>query len=729
MKKFLLTFTALVITTLAFGQPKHPCLLLTPDGVEEMRGALGKNQMFDSSVAEVLAEADRALGEPIVVPVPRDGGGGYTHEKHKDNYYVMYYCGIAWQLTGNEAYARKVVDMLDGYAALYPTLDFHPVTLSKTPGRIFWQTLNECVWMVHTAIAYDCIYDYLSAAKREQLERDFFRPYADFLMNGTKENPANNRVFNMIHNHGTWATAAVGMLGMVMGEKDYVDMALYGSDKSGKNGGYIMQLDNLLSPDGYYTEGAYYLRYAIWPMMLFANCIDNNLPEVGIFDYRDAILHKAVEALLQLNYNGVFMKFNDALTKQLDCQELIFAVDIAYGAYGNKMLLDVAQKYQKKCIPCDVGYAVARDVQAGQAEPIRYRSAMYGDGADGKQGGIGVIRSSRSELNSALTLKATSHGLSHGHYDKLTIAYYDNDNVVLPDYGASRFLNIEAKYKGHYTRENKSFAMQTIAHNTVTVDGKSHFGGNIKTSSLYHSDIYYFEAGEKRSIISAKENNAAEGVAMHRTVIYDDVEWLQYPLIVDVFRLESEQTHTYDLPFWYGGHMVSLNFPYQKALNSMTTLGDKNGYQHIWVEAEGRNEQSATSCYTFLQGDRFYSISTATTPDTEMKMLRLGANDPDFNLRPEGGYLLRQRAANHTFASTIESHGVYNLQVEKTANATASVKNIELLVDNSDYTILRVEFVGGQSRVYCIANRNHEGSHNVTADATTYQWEGVWAVR
>lgn len=64
------------------------------------------------------------------------------------------------------------------------------------------------------------------------------------------------------------------------------------------------------------------------------------------------------------------------------------------------------------------------------------------------------------------------------------MAYYDNGNEILPDYGASRFLNIEAKYKGHYTRENQSFAKQTIAHNTLVVDETSHFAGDIKVSSV-----------------------------------------------------------------------------------------------------------------------------------------------------------------------------------------------------------------------------------------------------
>ena len=42
-------------------------------------------------------------------------------------------CGIAWQVTGQKKYARRGTDMLKAYADLYPTLGFHPVTLSK-PG-------------------------------------------------------------------------------------------------------------------------------------------------------------------------------------------------------------------------------------------------------------------------------------------------------------------------------------------------------------------------------------------------------------------------------------------------------------------------------------------------------------------------------------------------------------------------------------------------------------------
>ena len=56
-----------------------------------------------------------------------------------------------------------------------------------------------------------------------------------------------------MHNHATWATAAVGMIGFAMNREDYVKKALYGSDGTGKRGGFIRQMDYLFSPDGYFS--------------------------------------------------------------------------------------------------------------------------------------------------------------------------------------------------------------------------------------------------------------------------------------------------------------------------------------------------------------------------------------------------------------------------------------------------------------------------------------------
>lgn len=728
MKKLIICIF-LVTTSCYFASAQHPSFIFTQDEVNEIRAEKGKVPAFDRTISETLGAADAALKSPISVPVPIDGGGGVVHEQHKSNYYAMFHCGIAYQLTGDKKYAIYVADMLEAYAKLYPTLGFHPLHLSPVPGRLFWQTLNESVWLVHASIAYDCIYNALSSKQRTNIEKNLFIPMADFIMNGMGDNHINNETFNKMHNHATWATAAVGMIGFAMDRLDYVNKALYGSDETGKQGGFIRQMDYLFSPDGYFTEGAYYQRYAIWPFVIFAQCIEHKMPELKIFKYRNNILKKALATLIQLSYQGEFFHINDALEKGLSAQELVYAVDILYNADpSDKSLLSVAKEYQQSYLPTIGGFRVARDIEREEANPIIYRSGIFHDGRKGEQGGIGVIRSRDSKLNSALTLKATSHGLSHGHFDKLTIAYYDNGNEILPDYGASRFLNIEAKDEGHYTLENQSFAKQTIAHNTLVVDENSNFDGDIKQSSLYHSDIVYSDFMKNDfQVIVARDTNAYHGIEMKRTMAYVTTSFLQYPLILDVLQTNAENAHQYDYPLWYNGHFVSLNFPYTKAINELRPFGSQNGYQHLWLEAWGQNSNSNTSSFTFFKGNRFYTISTATTPQTELKMLRLGANDPKYNLKNATAILVREKnKKNHTFATSIETHGNYDVVRETSDNLASSCEEVKVVIDTISYTAVKATYKGGHSVLLCLCNidNNKEKTHSLSIEGINYTWNG-----
>ena len=708
---------------------QHPTLMLTSGGISRIKAAEGTVPRFDASVRELIAEADVALERALCLPEPKDGGGGYSHEMHKQNYYDMYNCGIAWQLTSDVRYAEKVKEILKAYAAFYPTLGYHPLGLSKTPGRIFWQTLNESVWLVHTSIAYDCVYDSLSAEDRDYIEKNLLYPVADFIMNGTPDNRINNQIFNKMHNHGTWATSAVGMAAIAMGDDDLLDKALYGSDKSGKRGGFIQQLDYLFSPDGYFTEGAYYQRYAIWPFVLFAQCLDNCRPELHIFGYRDGIILKAVDTLLQMTYGGVIMRFNDALEKTYNAQELIYAVDIAYNAdKSDRKLLSVADQYQDRVLVSDAGYAVAKAIQDGEAEPMQYRSCFLRDGGDGTQGGFAIMRPSRAGLNSAITFKATSHGLSHGHYDKLTFAYYDEGNEIITDYGASRFLNIEAKYNGHYTRQNKTYAMTTIAHNTLVVDEKSHFGGDFDESSKHWPAVEYVSLDDDSlQVVAAVDTNAVKGVEMRRVLAYADVPFLEYPLIIDLLSARSAEAHRYDYPIHYNGHMISLSVPYKRAMDSMSTLGKANGYQHLWKEAEAAGGEGITS-YTWLTGYRMYSVSTATSAGSKIYLARIGANDPDFNLRSEPMYLLREDGVkSHLFASCVETHGRYDLQVEQSANLVHSCKSIEVLSDDGECMVVRYGFINGHSLIFAYGAGTSSRSVSLPGGGTL-TWGGGAAI-
>ena len=159
----------------------HPSLILTEQGVKTIRANLGSIPIFDETLAAAQEEIDAEIKNGFDVPIPKDYSGGYTHETHKKNYVLMQKAGVLYQILDEEKYAKYVKDMLFEYAKMYPTLPIHPKPRSYARGKLFWQCLNDSNWLVYTSQAYDCIYDYLSEEERNTLEKDLFKPYADFI--------------------------------------------------------------------------------------------------------------------------------------------------------------------------------------------------------------------------------------------------------------------------------------------------------------------------------------------------------------------------------------------------------------------------------------------------------------------------------------------------------------------------------------------------------------------
>lgn len=473
--------------------------------------------------------------------------------------------------------------MLMAYAKLYPTLGLHPTNKSYSTGKLFWQCLNDANWLVYVSQAYDCIYDWLDKKDRDFLEKNLFRPYADFLSVG------NPQFFNRIHNHSTWGCAAVGMIGLVMNDKELVDRALYGLpiDKNKTNerdndgglirqegqdkAGFLAQLDESFSPDGYFTEGPYYLRYAIFPFLQFSKALSNNRPELNILGYRDSILKKSVYALLnQTDFQGRFFPINDAQKgMSWNAREVVNALDIIYHQYGrDPMLLSIAAK-QQEVILDEAGFSVARDLAKGLAKPFKHTSIEYRDGAKGTEGGVGILRTSTNPANElCLVMKYSAQGMGHGHFDKLSYSLYDEGGEILQDYGAARWVNIDQKGGGCYLPENDTWAKQTIAHNTLVINEKSNYEGDIKIAENYHPDLYYFQGKGNVQVVSAKTNNAYPGSELHRTMVLLKDSSFQEPLVIDIFKVVSENKNQYDLPIWFQGHLMQTNFEY-KNISSM----------------------------------------------------------------------------------------------------------------------------------------------------------------
>ena len=206
--------------------------------------------LFAAEIERAKLGVEASIKAGINVPVPKDPGGGFTHEQHKRNYRTIFEGGQLFRLTGDVRYRDHVRDLLLAYADLYPKLGPHPAASKQVPGRLFWQSLNDSVFLVNAVQGYAEIRGALSAADRQRIDDQVIRPMARFLSDESPE------VINRIHNHATWAAAGVGLSGYLLGDRDLVDKALLGLDKSGK-AGFLRQLDLLFSPDGYYAEGPY----------------------------------------------------------------------------------------------------------------------------------------------------------------------------------------------------------------------------------------------------------------------------------------------------------------------------------------------------------------------------------------------------------------------------------------------------------------------------------------
>ncbi len=717
----LIYFTSSVFLFNSFPQNVHPNLVLTKNDVKLIKENLGKVPLFDATFNEAKAKVDAALQRPIIVPIPKDPGGGYTHEKHKQNYNEMYLAGIMYSVTGEEKYAVFIKKMLDKYAEMYPGLPLHPAAKEESAGKLFWQSLNETVWLFYTIQAYDCIYDWLPSNERDNFENNIFRPMCNFFIKDVTEQ------FDLIHNHGTWMVAAVGMTGYVLNDKDLVAKSLYGS-KEDSTAGFLKQVQLLFSPDGYYTEGAYYARYALMPFFLFAQVINNNQPDFKIFEYRNQIFKKAFYSAMQLTYtNGAFMPINDALKeKTFRSIEIVYALDITYKEYGgDKNLLGIA-KEQSKVMLNGAGLEVAKDIEASKSiKPFDWKSVEYSDGPNGKGGGISILRYGPVEDEECLLFKYTSHGLSHGHYDKLSFLFYDQGREIIQDYGSARFLNVEQKYGGRYLPENKSFAMQTIAHNTLVVDEKSDYNGKRSIAEEHHPVEFYFSASNPNfQVTSAVDSNAYEGVKMHRTLVMIKDTASSKPIIIDVFDIRANEEHQYDLPYYYLGHLISTNFEYKASVDKLTPLGSKNGYQHLWKRAEA--DGIGSSSITWLNGDRYYSITTAADSDTKIFLTEIGANDPNFNLRNEPGFMLRTKAKNHVFASVVEPHGEFNPTAEFSVKSYSQIKGIKVLASNEDGSIIEIDKPNNEKWILMIANNDSDENtkHSISVSGKEFQWKG-----
>ncbi|EOX3979081.1 heparinase II/III family protein [Vibrio alginolyticus] len=707
-------------------------ILLTEAEVELLRKEVGKPSLMGKSIEANRKELEAFMRLPLDVPGHGEAGG-YEHNRHKQNYTYMNLAGRLFLITQEEKYAQFVKDLLAIYAEKYLTFDFHVQKNTNPTGRLFHQILNEHCWLMFTSLAYSCVASVMTEEERTAVVERIFEPMLDMFTVKYAHD------FDRIHNHGIWAVAAVGICGLAIGKPEYLEMSVYGQDRD-DTGGFLAQISQLFAPSGYYMEGPYYHRYAIRPTCVFAEVVHRHMPEVDIYNYKDKVIGNTVQAMLATAYpNGEFPALNDASrTMSITDMGVQVAVSVYSKHYGmDDNILGMAKIQNAVWMhPCGLELSQAYDKAIADREigmPF-WPSVELNEGPTGNNGAQGFIRmQDKTGDVSQLVMNYGQHGMGHGNFDTLGITFFNRGQEVLREYGFCRWVNVEPKFGGRYLDENKSYARQTIAHNAVTIDEQCQNGFDVDRADSVHGLPHFFKVeGTEINGMSAFANDHYPNTDMQRSVFMLNLDELEAPLLLDLYRIEGEGEHQYDYSHQYDGQIVRTNFDYQ-SFGELNTLGDDFGYQHLWKVASGKVQD--TALVSWLQNNTYYtwlgtSSSAKQNGENEVIFTRTGANDPSFNLRSEPAFILRSKGESTLFASVLETHGYFNEEFEQSVNARGQVKDIRVVGYNAVGSI--VEITTEKSLVTVMISNvlgaDDQTPHQVELNGKTYSWNGFYSL-
>ncbi|MBC7543644.1 MAG: heparinase II/III family protein [Candidatus Sericytochromatia bacterium] len=458
--------------------------------------------------------------DPAKPPTDLDGVViGHRHYAHARS---IRNAGIAYQLTGEPAYARFARTLLLAYKDAYRRYPFHEYVPGSRFGGGHAQStiLDEAVWLIPVAQGADLVWDTLSAQERRDLAEQVFLPAVRECL---LPYPLG------VHNIQCWKNSAIGLVGYLLGDQSLIGVALDDPQQ-----GFRQQLRQGVQDDGVWFEGAwgyqFYMLNALAPLTEAARHAGTNL--------YDEPLHRLFTAPLRFAMPNLRLPaFNDS--EEVSAQNPLY--ELAYARYKDPLfaagipsdrMSEPALWYGLPQVPS----AVAPASGSRNASTSGYAILQKGQGSDATW----------------LCLKYGPHGGGHGHPDKNGFVLYSRGRVVCPDAGIQPY---GSPMHGEWNRT-------TVAHNTLAVDEQDQAratGTCLAFGSTGGVDYAMTDAGA-----------IAPGVRFVRTAFL-----LDHDLVVFADQMESQQPHTWDIVCHAFGQwaMTATAPPWQGP--------GRHGYQHL----------------------------------------------------------------------------------------------------------------------------------------------------
>lgn len=438
-------------------------------------------------------------------------------------------------------YAAKSAEILLKYAAAYPG----PHT-GLTAGGMLYQSLDESMWVIPLAQAYDLVYNQLAPPERAKIEA-FLRTVAKGLQS-----------CNAKGNWESWHLSAVGVVGYAIGDQELIHWATRR---------FQQQIRDELGDDGLWPESVHTYHY--FPLMAFMSFAEaawhagvdlyhwEGKPGKSLLSMFTAPLAYAYPDLrLPAINDGWFQSFVPA-----DCYELA-----CYRTKDPRFAWVLANGYKRGSVPAGTVPSAARNARRNGFYAFLFGGEIPkavtpppAASTNFPVLGICILRST----NGAMMTFDYGPFLGHGQYDKMGITLYANRRLWAADYGTPGYGSAILRWY-----------QSTFAHNTVVVDGKDQ-------QRTRENNVKLWLGGADLEAAQSETQAAYPGVAHTRTVVR----------LGDCFvvsdRLSSPDVHTYDF-YLHAEGKLSLDLPPQDCPSVQATVS--------WIEnLSARNPVPALS--------------------------------------------------------------------------------------------------------------------------------------
>lgn len=420
---------------------------------------------------------------------------GWVNFVHSGNLTFLTNCMYLYLATGEERYAGLLRDMLLDYSNMYPGYMVHDVWRKPREahsGKMFGQSLDESVWFSSAARAYVAVREAMTPADRQKIERDLFRQGADLLLR--RRDGGNWQV---------WHNSGLAALGVALGDDKLIATAIDDPEC-----GYRHLMAKHVYADGWWNEGSpIYHFYPLGAIVMTADAVRCR----GIDLYDKQLYNMFASPVRGVYPDLTFPAHNDGwYGESLIAQAGLY--EAAYARYGDPLFHDVLARCYRST-GRGSGYALLNPQQIAPAsEPMSQPGFRFEDA------GFAVLRSAQATV----VMKYGPHGGGHGHPDKLAISVHDGRKEILSDFGTSAYGAPD------YTQ----WYRKTLAHNTVTVDGRD--------QREVAGEFVSFGADSRGGWTEARATEVYPGVEMTRRIELDGTR------LRDRFTCRSDEKHRYD---------------------------------------------------------------------------------------------------------------------------------------------------------------------------------------